>query len=213
MHFFSKLELSAADVRFLVEEDVPSIRADVRLRSGDMIEFNGIHPRRRSLEQDTEERDAELLIVGRQVEAGARPAIVAGDLNDVAWSHTTQLFQRISGMIDPRRGRGMFSTFHARYPMLRWPLDHVLHENTFTLVRLQRLRNIGCGSLPGLRRVKVRADGRGEAAKRRGKTQKTPKRRESGSPRAGGRERGCCSLATQDKRRFWPGDQIHQSAQ
>ena len=89
MHFFSKLELSAADVRFLVEKDVPSIRADVRLRSGDMIEFNGIHPRPPEPQQDTEERDAELLIVGRQVEAGARPAIVAGDLNDVAWSHTT----------------------------------------------------------------------------------------------------------------------------
>ena len=148
MHFFSKLELSAAEVRFLVEKDVPSIRADVRLRSGDMIEFNGIHPRPPEPQQDTEERDAELLIVGRQVKAGARPAIVAGDLNDVAWSHTTQLFQRISGMLDPRRGRGMFSTFHARYPMLRWPLDHVFHEKTFTLVRLQRLRNIGSDHFP-----------------------------------------------------------------
>ena len=148
MHFFSKLERSAAEVRFLVEEDAPSIRADVRLRSGDMIEFNGIHPRPPEPQQDTEERDAELLIVGRHVKAGTGPAIVAGDLNDVAWSHTTQVFQRISGMLDPRRGRGMFSTFHARYPMLRWPLDHVFHEKTFTLVRLQRLRNIGSDHFP-----------------------------------------------------------------
>ena len=42
----------------------------------------------------------------------------------------------------------MFSTFHARYPMLRWPLDHVFHEKTFTLVRLQRLRNIGSDHFP-----------------------------------------------------------------
>ena len=32
--------------------------------------------------------------------------------------------------------------------MLRWPLDHVLHEDTFTLVRLQRLRNIGSDHFP-----------------------------------------------------------------
>ena len=148
MHFFSKLELGAAEVRFLVEMNVPSIRAEVRLRSGDMIEFNGIHPRPPEPQQNTEERDAELLIVGRKVKVSAMPAIVAGDLNDVAWSHTTQLFLRISGMLDPRRGRGMFNTFHAKYPMLRWPLDHIFHDKAFTLVRLQRLRDIGSDHFP-----------------------------------------------------------------
>ena len=34
------------------------------------------------------------LIVGRQVRSESRPAIVAGDLNDIACSNTTQLFQR-----------------------------------------------------------------------------------------------------------------------
>ncbi|KXF74739.1 hypothetical protein ATN84_22900 [Paramesorhizobium deserti] len=150
MHLFSKLELASPEVRFLVEEDVPSVRASVRLRSGQWIAFFGVHPRPPEPRTDTEERDAEILIVGRQVKAQSQPAIVAGDLNDVAWSHTTRLFQRISGTLDPRRGRGMFSTFHARYPLFRWPLDHIFHHAPYTLVRLQRLRDIGSDHFPVL---------------------------------------------------------------
>ncbi|WP_210530174.1 endonuclease/exonuclease/phosphatase family protein [Rubellimicrobium arenae] len=148
LNFFSKLELRSPEVRFLVESDVPSVRTGVRLRSGDWIEFYGLHPRPPEVQADTETRDAEILIVGREIRADGRPSIVAGDLNDVAWSHTTRLFQRISGTLDPRRGRGTFNTFHARYPAFRWPLDHIFFEASFTLVRLARLPNIGSDHFP-----------------------------------------------------------------
>lgn len=148
MHFFSKLELRSPAVRFLVEDDVPSIRTGMRLRSGQWIEFYGIHPRPPEVQEDTEERDAEILLVGKQIKADGGPSIVAGDLNDVAWSHTTRLFQRISGTLDPRRGRGSFNTFHANYPIFRWPLDHIFHDASFTLIALERLRNIGSDHFP-----------------------------------------------------------------
>ncbi len=148
MHLFSKLELRAPEVRFLVEKDVPSVRAGIRLRSGRWVEFYGIHPRPPEVHENTEERDAEILIVGQQIASDGRPSIVAGDLNDVAWSDTTRLFQRISGTLDPRRGRGNFNTFHARYPLVRWPLDHVFHEASFTLIRLERLKSIGSDHFP-----------------------------------------------------------------
>lgn len=150
MHLFSRLELEPPDLRFLVDEDVPSIRVLIKLRSGNSVEFFGVHPRPPEPHQDADERDAELLIVGREAQECQRPAIVAGDLNDVAWSDTTSLFRRISGMLDPRRGRGMFSTFHASYPMFRWPLDHVFHDQRFTLVKLKRLRTIGSDHFPVL---------------------------------------------------------------
>jgi hypothetical protein len=86
-------------------------------------------------------------MAGREIAQSHRPALVAGDLNDVAWSHTSRLFRRIAQMLDPRVGRGIYSTFHVRYWFLCWPLDHIFikygdkgNNNTFLLRRLQRLR-------------------------------------------------------------------------
>ena len=42
-------------------------------------------------------RDAELVMAGREIAQSDRPTLVAGDLNDVAWSHTSRLFRRIAG--------------------------------------------------------------------------------------------------------------------
>lgn len=150
LHFFSRLEVRDVLIRHLVEPDIPSVRADVRLPSGDWIEFIGVHPKPPDINQDVAERDAELVLVGREAHATERPVIVAGDLNDVAWSHTTRLFQRISGLLDPRVGRGLYSTFPAHLPFLRWPLDHLFHDRRFTLVEIRRLPNIGSDHFPVL---------------------------------------------------------------
>ena len=150
LHLFSRLELGSPQVRFLLEDQVPSVQTGVRLPSGDWIGFFGLHPRPPKPQQDTEERDAEILIVAREVRSDGRPTVVAGDLNDVAWSHTTRLFQEISGMLDPRVGRGTFSSFHAGYPLLRWPLDHVFHDESFTLVEITRLPFFGSDHFPVL---------------------------------------------------------------
>lgn len=147
---FSRFELVDKEVKFLVEDDIPSFHTNVKLPSGNLIKLYCLHPRppvptenHRSLE-----RDAELLIVGRIVEKTDEPTIVAGDLNDVAWSRTTTLFQKISGLLDPRKGRGLYNSFHADHPLLRFPLDHVFHSNDFRLVELERMPDIGSDHFP-----------------------------------------------------------------
>jgi endonuclease/exonuclease/phosphatase (EEP) superfamily protein YafD len=147
---FSKLELINREVKFLVEDDIPSFHTNVKLRSGTLIKLYCLHPRppvpaenNRSLE-----RDAELLVVGRFADKTDEPTIVAGDLNDVAWSRTTKLFQKISGLLDPRIGRGLYNSFHAEHPLLRFPLDHVFHSNDFRLVELKRMPHIGSDHFP-----------------------------------------------------------------
>ncbi|MFZ5783711.1 MAG: endonuclease/exonuclease/phosphatase family protein [Pseudomonadota bacterium] len=148
MGLYSRLSLIGGEVRHLLDEDIPSIRTRVALPGGTEFTLWAVHPSPPRPGDDTDERDAELLIVAREVAEASGPAIVTGDLNDVAWSATTSLFQRISGMLDPRVGRGMFATFNANWPLFRWPLDHLFASRDWTLGEFRRLGPIGSDHFP-----------------------------------------------------------------
>ena len=150
MHLYSKLELSDTEVKFILSDEIPSIHTTVKLRSGQPVQIYCLHPKPPSPTEakDSTLRDAELLIVGDQIKDLDESCIVMGDLNDVAWSRTTRLFQRISGLLDPRVGRHYVNTFHADYPLLRWSLDHVFHSTDFALVEMKRLPHMGSDHFP-----------------------------------------------------------------
>ncbi len=150
MLLYSRLELVNPEIKFLVEDDIPSIHATMKLRNGEEVGLHCMHPRPpfpTEAERSTN-RDAELLLLGRSIKNRNAPVIVMGDLNDVAWSRTNYLFQDISGLLDPRIGRGIFNTFHAKYPFLRFPLDHFFHSNHFRLIELKRLAYFGSDHFP-----------------------------------------------------------------
>ena len=149
---FSRLPLAETKVEFLVQDDIPSVRAVLELGDERVI-LRGLHPRPPEpiRDQDSTPRDAELVLVGKAIATeGGTPTIVAGDLNDVAWSDTSRLFLRLSGLLDPRMGRGFFNSYNARNPLTRWPLDHVFHSNHFRLVELRRCGDIGSDHFPVL---------------------------------------------------------------
>lgn len=157
MCLFSKRPFQSAEVRYLTRPDVPSIKAEITTNRAAPITFWGIHPRppHPVHEPDTTFRDAELITLAREIRENGGPTIVAGDLNDVSWSHTTDLFQRIGGLLDPRRGRGFYNSFHARYPIIRYPLDHTFHSEHFRVRQLEVLRYIGSDHYPVLAELQL----------------------------------------------------------
>lgn len=150
MMLYSRLKLIDSEVKFLVEDDIPSVHTQIELASGKVIRLYCVHPTPPVPQENprSTERDKELLLVAEEVKNINEPVIVAGDLNDVAWSYTTDLFSKISGLLDPRKGRGFYNTFHARYFFLRFPLDHVFCSADFTLVRIERMPDIGSDHFP-----------------------------------------------------------------
>lgn len=144
----SKLVLKQSEVRELITQDVPSVRTVVTLPDGRDFRLYVVHPEPPIINHDTKGRDSEIAQVGIEAAQDPLPVIVSGDLNDVAWSTVTRQFQRLSGLLDPRVGRGFFNTFNAFYFFARWPLDHLFHDPQFRFVKMERCRKINSDHFP-----------------------------------------------------------------
>lgn len=160
----SRLPLVDATVDRLLRKNIPSIHTKVQLPGGELVHLHAVHPRPPFPDEaaSTTKRDAELLIVGKRAARHGGPTIVAGDLNDVAWSETTRLFQKMSGLLDPRIGRGRFNTYHASHWWLRWPLDHIFLSCHFRLRRLELQPHIGSDHFPILAELSFEPECRNE---------------------------------------------------
>jgi endonuclease/exonuclease/phosphatase (EEP) superfamily protein YafD len=67
MMLFSRLPWEDAEIRFVMDEDVPSFRLRPQLRSGDLVWLYAVHPRPPHAFQASFDRDAELLVLGREI--------------------------------------------------------------------------------------------------------------------------------------------------
>ncbi|HVE62076.1 MAG TPA: endonuclease/exonuclease/phosphatase family protein [Chitinophagaceae bacterium] len=143
--FYSRLKLENAKINFLVKNDVPSIEAITILPSGQKVQIWGLHPEPpvpgESLYSTA--KDKELMKVALKPKDFGFPCMVFGDLNDVAWSHTTELFRKTSELLDPRRGRGFYYTFSAHHWYIRFPLDYIFCSTEFALITMRRLPKNG----------------------------------------------------------------------
>lgn len=144
----SRFELIDPKVEDLLTEGVPSVIATVALPDGQHFRLYAIHPEPPVPHRSAEGRDGETSLIALKVKDETLPVLVTGDLNDVAWSGTTTRFRRVSGLLDPRIGRKVFSTFDARYPLIRWPLDHLFHSADFRLAAMHRLPACGSDHFP-----------------------------------------------------------------
>lgn len=150
IHFYTRLKVENIKVNYFISDDLPSIEASLLTENGERFTFFGVHPPPPSpTEEDTsKERDGELLAVAKAVREVNSPVIVTGDFNNVAWARSSILFRKTSELIDPRIGRGFVATFHAKYRLLRFPIDLFFHSTDIFIQDFKTLRNIGSDHLP-----------------------------------------------------------------
>ncbi len=150
MHLYSKLEILSHQVNYFVADDIPSIEAQIKSKDGFIFTFFGVHPPPPSPteEENSKERDGELLSLAKVIKTKNEPCVVAGDFNNVAWAKSSVLFRKTSELIDARIGRGLFSTFHANYWFLRFPIDLFFHSPTIFIEELKTLTYFGSDHFP-----------------------------------------------------------------
>lgn len=150
IHLYSKFQFEEAIVNYFVADDIPSIEVICKTNDGYKFHFFGVHPPPPSPteEKTSKERDGELLSVGKKIRTVDLPTIVVGDFNNVAWAKSSVLFRKTAEMIDPRIGRGLISTFHAKYWFLRFPIDQMFHSKDIFVEKIKAERNFGSDHLP-----------------------------------------------------------------
>jgi len=136
MLFYSRLKLKNPQIRYMVDDSIPSIHSVLELRSGKEIMFHAIHPTPPMPQHNpsSTDRDTEMMKIAFMARDSEIPVVVAGDFNDVAWSATTALFQNVAGLLNTRIGRGFYNTFDATSVIMRWSLDHVFVTEEFRVV-------------------------------------------------------------------------------
>lgn len=150
MLLYSKFELDNPEVRYLVDDSIPSIHTRIKLPKGDLVQLHAIHPTPPMPQHNpsSSDRDAEMMKIAKMSLERELPVIVIGDFNDVAWSETTSLFQSVGKLLDVRVGRGFYNTFNAKNLLLRWPLDHIFTSEEFRVKDVKTGEKTGSDHFP-----------------------------------------------------------------
>ncbi len=150
MHLYTRLKINNIQTHYFVADDLPSIEAELETEDGYRFVFFGVHPPPPSPteENNSRERDGDLLSVAKRIRQLTLPVVVSGDFNNVAWAKSSRLFRKTSELIDARIGRGIISTFHAKYWFFRVPLDLLFHSPDIFIDRLFTYPSIGSDHFP-----------------------------------------------------------------
>lgn len=158
---FSKFELIDPEVKFMVTDTIPSIHTKFKMPTGQLVQLYAIHPTPPMPQENplSTDRDAEMMMTAKLARKSKLPVIVIGDLNDIPWSSTSQLFKKTAELLDIRTGRGFYSTFNAEKTLLRWPLDHIYVSPEFRVSDIRVEENIDSDHFPYYASLHFEPDG------------------------------------------------------
>lgn len=155
MVFATRLETAEAKVVRLTHDETPTLFAEIKAPNGREFVYIGLHPQPPTPDgADTDERDAQIAYAARFARRDDRPLVAMGDFNEAAWSLSAQEFRRVGGYVDPRRGRGFFSSFHAEHPLIRAPIDQVYVTADIAVVGIALGPRVGSDHFPLIARLR-----------------------------------------------------------
>jgi len=150
MMLFSKHKYVEKIVRDLYEKDTPAIEAMIS-KDGHDIRIMGIHPKPPVPEENgsSKPKDKEIEKAAKVIDKrkDSTLQILAGDLNDVAWSKSAYKLKEITNLKDPRIGRGTYNTFPTNFPF-KIPIDLIFCSSYFELIEMSVLDDIGSDHYP-----------------------------------------------------------------
>jgi len=139
--FFSRLPLEELSIQRVGEELVNTITA----RFSDGTTLIGVHTLPPAGRHYSMIRNQQLTELSEWVASQAAPVIVAGDLNITPWSPHFQELLQTAGLRNPRRRRGLLTSWPSDNPLTRIPIDHILPTAAVSLGDLSVLSE-SCGS-------------------------------------------------------------------
>jgi len=130
---YSKHPLEEGEIAYIGDSEVPSILATVGVGE-QTLRVIATHPVPPAGAEYSRWRNNQLAEIPRYVDA-AIPLILLGDLNVTPWNRYFRQLRRDSGLLDSAQGRGVQTTWPSFSPLLRIPLDHVLHSPQVVITR------------------------------------------------------------------------------
>lgn len=123
----SRLPLTSTEFVCLTEDDRYALVARIEMDDRQLT-IIGAHPQPPKSRHKTSSRDRLILALARLVAQQSGEVILLGDLNTTPWSYTFGDLLRVSGLVDSRSGFGVQPTWPDKLPLMRIPIDHVLHS-------------------------------------------------------------------------------------
>ena len=108
----------------------------------------GIHPLAPTGPGRTELRDGQLDWAAEWAESQSGPTVVTGDFNATLWSHAYRELQRRGGLTESMRGFGLQPSYPVGAPLLRVPIDNLLHSTDLATVSRQLGPALGSDHFP-----------------------------------------------------------------
>ena len=130
---YSRVPFIDSAVLYIGEAAVPSLMARVSTPSGELTVVATHAPPPVNAEY-SRWRNEQLENLPGVIARTGSPILLLGDLNVSPWSHHFRSLLEATGLDDSSKGRGVQPTWPTSNPVLRIPIDHVLHSPRIQII-------------------------------------------------------------------------------